>query len=203
MQIIKLSEAKKQGLKHYFTGVPCKRGHISLRNVANANCMECSREKQAERMKNPIEKAKQSSRSVVCYMNRRKNDPEFKAKDNAYRIKWTAEKKKDPEYRAKCNARAEELRKLNPVRHREKVARHKMAKLKRMPKWLSKENRQSIKAIYAMRDWLNMTMFGIKYEVDHIIPIRGEIVSGLHVPENLQIIKAMQNSIKGNSYEIA
>jgi 5-methylcytosine-specific restriction endonuclease McrA len=53
-----------------------------------------------------------------------------------------------------------------------------------------------------MRDWMNLTMFGIKYEVDHIIPIRGNKVSGLHVPSNLQIIKAQNNAIKGNQYEI-
>ena len=203
MDLIKLSDARVLGLRHYYTGLPCIRGHISIRQVKGAACMECKKEQQAERMKDPALRVKQSASSVKSYMKRRETNVEFRKKDNEYRKTWTAKKMQDPEYKARHNARAEELRKQNPIRHREKVARHKMAKLKRIPSWLSPKDRESIKGIYAMRDWLNMTMFGIKYEVDHIIPIRGAVVSGLHVPSNLQIIKAIDNAVKGSSYEMA
>jgi len=33
------------GEPQYFTGKPCKRGHIAPRNTANSTCMECDREK--------------------------------------------------------------------------------------------------------------------------------------------------------------
>lgn len=39
--IILRKEAKARGLKHYFTGKPCKHGHISLRHVHNSTCMAC------------------------------------------------------------------------------------------------------------------------------------------------------------------
>lgn len=41
MQIISRSEAKANGLKFYFTGKPCKHGHISPRYTANQNCRGC------------------------------------------------------------------------------------------------------------------------------------------------------------------
>jgi|SRR5690349_10328282 len=41
MQIISRKEAKVQGLKHYFTGVACKRGHVNERYVSTGNCVDC------------------------------------------------------------------------------------------------------------------------------------------------------------------
>lgn len=46
MQIISRKAAKAAGLKHYFTGKPCKRGgHIDRRYVASFICATCCREK--------------------------------------------------------------------------------------------------------------------------------------------------------------
>ena len=43
MQIISSAEAKAKGLRFYFTGKPCKHGHVAERQVANATCVECER----------------------------------------------------------------------------------------------------------------------------------------------------------------
>lgn len=48
-----------------------------------------------------------------------------------------------------------------------------------------------------------MSSCGIKYHVDHEIPLRGKLVSGLHVPDNLRIIPAEDNMKKHNRFEVA
>ena len=63
------------------------------------------------------------------------------------------------------------------------------------PKWLTKEQKKAIKAFYIEADRLKAST-GVDYEVDHIVPVRGGIVSGLHVPWNLRVITAEENQKK-------
>ena len=43
MQIVSRAEAKAKGLRFYFTGKPCKHGHVAKRKVLNAVCVDCER----------------------------------------------------------------------------------------------------------------------------------------------------------------
>lgn len=70
-------------------------------------------------------------------------------------------------------------------------AKRRASKLQRTPKWC---NEEKIKEIYKKCPE-NM-------QVDHIIPLQGKLVSGLHVPENLQYLSPEENMIKGNRFLI-
>ncbi len=71
------------------------------------------------------------------------------------------------------------------------------AKELRTPKWLTKEQLKQITAFYIESARLKRET-GELYEVDHIVPLHGKIVSGLHVPWNLQILPRNKNRQKSN-----
>jgi len=67
-----------------------------------------------------------------------------------------------------------------------------------MPKWA---NRFFIKEIYELAR-MRTELTGVSYSVDHIIPIRGKKVCGLHTHENLRIIPYRDNAIKNNHFSL-
>jgi 5-methylcytosine-specific restriction endonuclease McrA len=75
-----------------------------------------------------------------------------------------------------------------------KVKQYKLAKIKRTPMWADKE---AIERMYIISDFLTNKL-DEPHHVDHIIPLRGDFVSGLHCESNLQILTAEANRAKGN-----
>ena len=61
---------------------------------------------------------------------------------------------------------------------------------------------EAIKLRYNASAYLNKhNVGGQKWEVDHIIPLQGKIVSGLHIHTNMQIIPKRENCRKSNKFE--
>ena len=76
------------------------------------------------------------------------------------------------------------------------IAKYKAAKLQRIPPWA---DLSEIEKIYEKRVQLELET-GEQYDVDHIIPLQGKTVSGLHVHTNLRIIPRKENRRKGNRF---
>ena len=106
----------------------------------------------------------------------------------AHARKWARNNKdKVNEIRTRCRLR-------NPAWHSAQSAEYRARKLRAMPHWLDKEQRGQIRDYYECAQLLDLT-------VDHIVPLKGKTVCGLHAPWNLQILSQTENCSKHNTLE--
>ncbi len=68
-----------------------------------------------------------------------------------------------------------------------------------LPKWLTNDELWMIEQAYDLAQ-LRTKVFGFKWHVDHVIPLKGKNVCGLHTPYNLQVIPAKENLRKRNFF---
>ena len=131
----------------------------------------------------------------------------FNAKNKEYRDNYYIEnceeiKTKVSVYRSEnnelVNLRGRAYKKANPGKvnfsNSKRIADKLQATLK-----LSQFDQDYIKYLYIQAKELEK-LDGIKYHVDHIVPLRGKTVCGLHVPWNLQVITAEENMKKHNKF---
>lgn len=142
------------------------------------------------------EKHKEKVSSAIKKWNSANKDKMLEAAKKHY------EKIKGNEEFKKLNsAKVREWSKKNPHKVLEQSARKRATKLKRIPCWLNDNDFQKIKQIY-LEAKEKSDKEGKKYHVDHIIPLRGKYVSGLHVPSNLRILLAEENLVKSNKFNL-
>ena len=186
MRLVSASEAKLQGLPHYYTGVPCKFGHVAKRQVSNRSCVVCSKNKAVSWAKNNPERSKQI-RKNWDELNREKTNQRMQKR----RVDYPEQYKKAILSWRNANA-------THYAAYMTHVANMRRAKkLKQTPKWLSESDVVAIQCKYSVCAMFNK--YGVeKWEVDHIIPLQGKNVSGLHAPLNLQVIPMAVNRAKSN-----
>jgi hypothetical protein len=98
----------------------------------------------------------------------------------------------------KINLSCKEWRKRNPVKVKFYSGNARARKRNATPSWLSAIHKQQIEGFYWLaKDLRSVT--GDNYHVDHIVPLKGKNVCGLHVPWNLQVLPADIN-LRKNRY---
>ena len=212
MQLISAILARANGLTRYYTGEPCKRGHVAERAVSSKQCIECgkiisSAWRKANRtkcsaMRNAWAAAnRERSRAVKNAWNKANPEPQ-KARSRKW---YEANKDKNlascQRYREtnpdKVRAAVARWNEANPHKATAIAARRRAAVLLRTPAWA---NHEKIEAFYEEARALSEAT-GLVHHVDHIIPLQGKAVSGLHVETNLQILPAQINRSKSNRFE--
>lgn len=171
--------AIKLGKMRYFTGKPCKRGHIDERFCSTKICVSCNRINAKEyKIKKPFTEDKKKYHVLMA-------------------AKWAENNKEKirEHWRKYSKKRLKEKPYISAI----KSAKRATAKLYRTPVWA---DITKIKEVYIEASKLKKET-GVFYEVDHIIPLQGKNISGLHVHYNLQIITRRENAIKNNKFEVA
>ena len=98
---------------------------------------------------------------------------------------------------SKCNRRLNEYRKNKPEKFLALNAKRRAGRLSATPPWLTKIDFKEIEELYLCARMFKLYT-GQDYHVDHIVPLQGKNVCGLHVPWNLQVITAKENLSKSN-----
>lgn len=211
MELISRKEAIALGLKRYFTGKPCSKGHIDYRNTCDHACCACGREKsKAFRADNPEYVKKMNLKQS----EKRRSSPELKAKAVKQAKKWADEnrekylaylkerykanrdeylekmreryyeRRKDPEWVKRERERCQEKHKKNPE-VKKSASRTRRA---RMLQAEGRHNASDIKRILQSQEFRCVYCkrdISSGYDVDHINPIsRG----GSNWPDNLQCL---------------
>lgn len=190
-----------------YTGKTCKRkGHTNGRYVSSNGCVSCA----LEYVLNNKEK-----RSLQENKRRKQNKERY----NAYNKKYKQENKEIVRERSKqyyqqnkesiiekttkyynthleeAIKRTKDWQKQNPKKVRNIRQRANIKRKQAIPLWEVNE-REEINALYDLRDKLTKET-GIEHVVDHIVPISGNVVCGLHTLCNLRVITEKENLQKG------
>jgi hypothetical protein len=173
MEILLRKDAILQNVSHYWTGVACVHGHTALRRVSDRVCTACDKIAKAARRATPA------------------NEQVKLTRRNSY------QKHKEAALFGKKIYRSKNKGKINAL-----CAARKAVVKQRTPQWLTSFDKVKIRCMYQLAAMYTKES-GEPWHVDHVIPLQGAIVSGLHVPNNLRVVRGIENIQKKNKYEVA
>jgi 5-methylcytosine-specific restriction endonuclease McrA len=169
----------RQGLKHYFTGLACKYGHIGKRIVSSHGCHECRKE---------MRERKAQEKGVIKWSKteqerkQRRSSALKKYRDgNAEKIKESQEK-----FKLKNPEKAREIK--NAWAKKQSKEYFRLKSHKRRAIMVGKISKDIISFLKKMQRGFCAsckTKLLEKYEIDHIVPLSK---GGPHTDENLQLL---------------
>jgi len=155
-------------------------------------------------------KASEKKAKFSAYMreyNQRNREKVSEQRKARYAKDPSKDKERSSEYRLKNPEKVKVINAVSGAKYRsankhkeaEKTSRYRNSKINRTPIWLTNDHLWMIEEIYHLAK-LRTDMTKILHHVDHIVPLQGDTVSGLHVPWNLQVITAIDNWRKNNQF---
>jgi len=144
------------------------------------------------------------NRDLILEKSKEKYIHDKEDKKLYYKANKNKRKKYQIEYQDKNKEYVKSYQKKHGVEYRRvkrseilaRNAKRRADRLKATPKWAELGK---IKIIYKKAKWLE-SLTGLKYHVDHIVPLKGKNVCGLHVWANLQILEESINLKKNNRH---
>ena len=178
-------EAQALGATHYYTGVPCKHGHITLRKT-KGTCVDCVKIEwqRSNEVRKLLPKSEASKEAGKRYYE--KNKIEVMARASA----------RPPEEKRRHKSK---YKIANPDLYKALSSFRRKRNQQATPKWLTYTQKKEIRSLYIIAQ-TSTKITGVKYVVDHIVPLVGDTVCGLHVPWNLQIMTQEDNLLKSNKH---
>lgn len=166
----------------------------ATRDGKTYKCKDCSKAYSSKYKKENKDAVEQYSKSYLkdYYKNNRKE-----------RLLWQKDyRERNLDYRREYDRKqSKRYYENNKDGFLEKNARRRANKLQATPPWVDEEHKKRLRSIY--RACRNAScQSGKQHHVDHIIPLNGDNVCGLHVWWNLRIVPAKENLSKGNRFEV-
>lgn len=201
-------DARSLGLKRYFSGLPCRVGHISERYVSTGGCIEChalARRAYADAFPEEVKRMKkdwqnrESARMAQHTRNWRARNPE---KDKAKQKKWAAENPEKVSARAARYYRRHRARKIadatkwaknNPERACANWRNARARKANAPGKFSAIDIRGIAKAQGGRCAYCAISLRRTRRHIDHIVALSK---GGTNYPKNLQLLCAPCNQSK-------
>src|SRR6056300_394141 len=142
------AKAKAEGKTRYYTGKPCKHGHVAERQTSNGTCTVCSQNRSSQWAKDNPDKV---YRNQLAYLKR------YPERREAYIQQYLMRN------REKRREDTKRWRLLNSDKHAAKQKRREAAKINRTPSWLSKTQNNQIDEMY----WLAADLKAISGQKYH------------------------------------
>lgn len=181
LETLTKANARSAGLKKFFSGKPCRNGHFGLSWLSGSGCCVC--------WSGRTKKYRAENKSLLAV-----RDAERYRETREARLVQVSQYRKANKEQVRQAIRSHYY--ANRPAYHAHSAKRRAAKLRAMPPWVDLE---ALAAVYAQAASAARNT-GIEHDVDHIVPLRGCCVSGLHVPWNLQVLTASENRAKGNRW---